>query len=73
MQFRDKLNEIQDNNYKYKTAEVSADQVGSLSNSDLCLGNIWLKYSIKIGSEKLYFEEAKYPEVEEAVSLLRGE
>lgn len=69
--FRNKLNEIQDHNHKYKIVKVSADQVGSLNNSDLCLGNIWLKYSINIGSERLYFEETKYPEVEEAISLLR--
>ena len=69
---RDRLDEILLHKERYTLVEVDDAQSIRLGNSDLCLGNIWLKYSIEIGNTKLYFEEAKYEMIENALQFTRG-
>jgi len=69
---RDRLNEIMANKLQYNVVEVTDGQSIRLGNSDLCLGNIWLKYSLELGNTKFYFEESKYAQIEESIQLIRG-
>lgn len=46
-----------------KVIEAQWSEVKGVSSSDLCLGNIWLKYQIEIAGKTFYFENAKYEQV----------
>ncbi len=69
---RDKLDEILLHKERYTVVEVDNVQSIQLGNSDLCLGNIWLKYSLELENTKLYFEESKYVMIENALEFTRG-
>jgi hypothetical protein len=61
---RDRLEDILSNRNKYKIIDVPLNQVKKIQTSDLCLGNLWLKYMIEVGGKKLYFENSKYDQLE---------
>jgi hypothetical protein len=66
---RDRLDEIMAHPNKYKTIDIAKNQikVDAAKASDLCLGNVWLKYMIVLGEHKFYFENSKYSSVEETL------
>lgn len=46
-----------------KVIEAQWSEVRGVSSSDLCLGNIWLKYKIELAGKAFYFENAKYEQI----------
>jgi len=66
-----KINEILASRASHTIIETNWDSVSSVETSDLCLGNIWLKYMIKIGNKKFYLNNNQYEQIIDAISILR--
>lgn len=62
-----KIKEILSNRNRYKIYEVTLDKIKKIETSDLCLGNLWLKYMVNVGGKKLYFENSKYQQIEKII------
>ncbi len=61
---RDRLGEILAKRSNYQIIEAEWNQVKGPETSDLCLGNLWLKYKIEINNKKFYFENSLLNEIE---------
>lgn len=62
--------EIMRHKNSYTIIEAQLSDISSADPSDLCLGNLWLKYMIKISGQKLYFESARYDQINDAIKKL---
>ena len=61
---RDGLQDILKNRKGYEILEIPLSELKKNASSDLCLGNIWLKYMLEIKGKKFYFENAKFEQLE---------
>lgn len=59
----DRINEIIQTRHKYKIIEGQLADINGPTSSDLCLGNIWLKYKLEFGGKAFYFEDSKYEQI----------
>jgi hypothetical protein len=60
---KDRLNDVLRSPGQYHALEVRRTESIVIDGSDLCLGNLWLKYMIRVEGQKFYFEESKYEQV----------
>lgn len=68
---KDRLSEILSNRNNYKIIEASWKEVSGPNPSDLCLGNIWLKYQIVFGGVNFYFEDSRYQQIDMIIKKYR--
>jgi len=71
MIMKDRLDEIKSNPSKYSLIEASISEIHGPNSSNLCLGNLWLKYKISIKGKEFYFEESKYSIIDYAINELK--
>ena len=65
---RNELREILNNSAKYKIIEAPSWGLKKGADSDLCLGNVWLKYTIEVGEKKFYFESIQFEQLDKIVT-----
>ncbi|MGO9620125.1 MAG: zinc ribbon domain-containing protein [Desulfobaccales bacterium] len=58
---------------QYKIVKASYVNLSNISQSDICLGNLWLKYKIILSNQKYYFEESKYDKINSLIKKYKGE
>ena len=58
-----KFSEITNTNKNMLMVSFPENTVPATDASDLCLGNLWLRYKIQIGERKFYFEQSRYEEI----------
>lgn len=67
--FAGRVNEILKYKQHYKIIEAPWSSVSStVDASDLCLGNLWLKYRVYVGGKKFYFEGNRYEQIMNAIT-----
>jgi hypothetical protein len=67
--FSGRINEILKYKESYKIIEAPWSTVStSVDASDLCLGNLWLKYRIYVDGKKFYFEGNRYEQIMDAIT-----
>lgn len=64
------LQSILKNRPKYTIIEAPLTELKKGAGSDLCLGNIWLKYMVSINKKKFYFEDSKFSQLEKIYESL---
>ena len=60
---KDKLQDVLRSPGQYHVLEVRRSESIVIDGSDLCLGNLWLKYMIRVKGQKFYCEESQYEQV----------
>ena len=70
---RGDLQKILKNKSRYKIIEAPLIELKKGADSDLCLGNIWLKYMVSIYNKKFYFENAKFDQLEKILESMPEE
>lgn len=68
---RGELQSILNNRAMYKIIEVPISQLKKGADSDLCLGNIWLKYMVELNRNKFYFENFQFEQLEKILESLQ--
>jgi hypothetical protein len=67
---RGELQQILKNRNQYQIIEIPIADLKKNASSDLCLGNVWLKYMIELGPQKFYFEDEKFLQLERIYGAL---
>ena len=67
---RNELPQILKNRTQYQIIEIPIANLKKNAASDLCLGNVWLKYMIELGNQKFYFEDEKFLQLEKIYGAL---
>lgn len=71
--FASKVNEILKYKEHYTVIDAPWSSVSTtVDASDLCLGNLWLKYRIYVGGKKFYFESSRYEQIMNAIARQRN-
>lgn len=66
---KDSLRYVLQNAGRYHVLEARRSSITPIESSDLCLGNLWLKYMIRVNGKSFYFEESKYDEVRHIIRM----
>jgi hypothetical protein len=61
---KDRLQDVLRSPDQHHVLEVALNESIVIDGSDLCLGNLWLKYMIRVNGQKFYFEESQYEQVQ---------
>ncbi|NLH48655.1 MAG: SHOCT domain-containing protein [Myxococcales bacterium] len=62
-----KFDELKNRRPAFHTLEAEWSKITGPEPSNLCLGNIWLKYRVLIAGKNYYFESSKLPHIEQLI------